>query len=173
MRLAPRDVSDHIFPRQNDHGPSYRRHGRDRDVSKSTFARFLALSDFRFLPTKSTLSRYHQQRARRPLEAAGVNRTSQLRPRLARFSRRLVFYAGRRSRRILNARSAPNRAAKRLRITSIMHLRPRTSSRFVRPLARSHISTTSQTLQKNLELNEGAFIELLQPVQSTQTSRVF
>src|SRR5450432_2303817 len=27
MRLAPRDVRDHIVSRQNDHGPSYRRHG--------------------------------------------------------------------------------------------------------------------------------------------------
>src|SRR5882757_6467559 len=26
MRLAPRDVRDHIVSRQNDHGPSYRRH---------------------------------------------------------------------------------------------------------------------------------------------------
>jgi hypothetical protein len=27
MRLAPRDVRDHIVSRQNDHGPSYRRNG--------------------------------------------------------------------------------------------------------------------------------------------------
>src|SRR5580692_695444 len=54
-----------------------------------------------------------------------------------------------------------------------MHLRLRTSSRFVRPLAPSRIYTISQTLQKNLELKEGAFIELFQAVQSIQTSRPF
>lgn len=51
MRFARGDVRDHIVSPKIDHGPSLGATERDtgREIQKSTFARFLVLSDFRLL----------------------------------------------------------------------------------------------------------------------------
>jgi hypothetical protein len=51
MRFARGDVRDHILSPKIDHGASHGATERDsgREIQKSTFARFLVLSDFRLL----------------------------------------------------------------------------------------------------------------------------
>ena len=60
MRLAPRDVRDHIVSRQNDHGPSYRRHGasqRQRCLGID-FREIFGVVGFSTFATKSAKRRY-------------------------------------------------------------------------------------------------------------------
>jgi len=59
MRLAPRDVRDHIVSRQNDHGPSYRCHGasqRQRCLGID-FREIFGVVGFSTFATKSALLR--------------------------------------------------------------------------------------------------------------------
>src|SRR5450432_2372882 len=66
MRLAPRDVRDHIVSRQNDHGPSYRRHGasqRQRCLGID-FREIFGFVGFSTFATKSAPLRHADGRSR-------------------------------------------------------------------------------------------------------------